>query len=59
MTDVSLERRMALPYFQHRTARPSLVLSVRCNNLFNRHYQIVQGYPMPGINAMASVTFQW
>lgn len=33
-----------------RVAGAVLSASLRCNNLFGRHYQIVQGYPMPGRN---------
>jgi len=36
-----------------------LEVSARCNNVLNKHYQIVQGYPMPGINGMLSVAFSW
>jgi outer membrane cobalamin receptor len=28
-------------------------------NVFDRPYQVVQGYPMPGINLMLSVTYSW
>lgn len=59
ITDVSLQRTVTLPPFRRRTVPPSLVFSIRCNNLFNCHYQIVQGYPMPGINGVAAATFLW
>ena len=32
---------------------------VHVKNLFNRAYQIVQGYPMPGINGMLSLEYNW
>ena len=32
---------------------------LRCNNIFNTKYQIVQGYPMPGTNAMLSLEYKW
>ena len=28
-------------------------------NLFNMHYQIVQGYPMPGTNLMVTIEYNW
>ncbi len=59
VTDISLERRILLPRFAHRTSQSSLVAAVRCTNLFNCRYEIVQGYPMPGLGAAASVTFAW
>lgn len=34
-----------------------LGLSVR--NVFNHRYQIVQGYPMPGISLLANLSYQW
>ena len=33
--------------------------SVRLSNLFNERYQIVQGYPMPGLCAYATVAYSW
>lgn len=36
-----------------------LKATVNCNNLFNQHYQIVQGYPMPGTNLMATIEYSW
>ena len=30
-----------------------------CNNLFNQHYQIVQGYPMPGTNLIVTIEYNW
>jgi outer membrane receptor protein involved in Fe transport len=39
--------------------QPRIGLSLRVRNLFNEHYQIVQGYPMPGTNFLLSVTYQW
>ena len=32
-----------------------LTLSLSVNNIFNRRYQIVQGYPMPGTGVMLNV----
>lgn len=33
--------------------------SIHFRNLFNQHYQIVQGYPMPGFNWMLSLEYNW
>jgi len=33
----------------------TLSLSLHVNNIFNRRYQIVQGYPMPGTNVMLTI----
>ncbi len=48
----------ALSYTLDLSRRLALDLSLRCNNLFNQRYQIVQGYPMPGFNAMLSLTLR-
>ena len=37
----------------------TLAMLLSLYNLTASRYQIVQGYPMPGFNAMASVIFQW
>ena len=37
----------------------TLSVGVSLNNLFNTHYQIVQGYPMPGFNALLTVDFKF
>jgi len=29
------------------------------DNLFNRRYQLIPGYPMPGINAAGGVTLKF
>ena len=39
--------------------KPRIRLNLSVRNLFNQHYQIVQGYPMPGINALLALTYQW
>ena len=36
---------------------PTTILSLTGNNLLNQSYQINQGYPMPGINFLASIKF--
>ena len=47
-SDVSLSRK-----FRQFTA------GIACKNIFNRSYEIVQGYPMPGFNWMLSVEYNW
>jgi len=37
------------------TPQPGLTLSLTVNNAFNKHYALVQGYPMPGTNAFFTV----
>ena len=32
---------------------------IHIRNLFDRAYQVVQGYPMPGINGMLSLEYNW
>lgn len=38
---------------------PELNVGLNLNNLFNTHYQIVQGYPMPGFNALLNIEYKW
>ena len=38
---------------------PELNVVLNLNNLFNTHYQIVQGYPMPGFNALLNIEYKW
>ncbi len=59
ITDLRLGKEFMLPRWKDGTTQPSLSLGVSFNNIFNRSYQIVQGYPMPGFNMMFSVTFKW
>ena len=35
-----------------------LTVGVNCNNLFNQSYQIVQGYPMPGLSLLGFLEFR-
>jgi outer membrane cobalamin receptor len=37
--------------------RRNLSLSVLTDNLLNHRYEVIPGYPLPGINAMAG--FDW
>ncbi len=41
------------------SAGRALLLGVTIDNVFNTPYQIVQGYPMPGLSAQLSVSFRW
>ena len=41
------------------TVLPALTVGLNLNNLFNTHYQIVQGYPMPGFNALLNIDYKW
>ena len=36
-----------------------LAVALALGNLFNTRYEIVQGYPMPGFNALLSVEYNW
>ena len=38
---------------------PELTFTLNLGNVFNTPYQVVQGYPMPGFNALLSVDFKW
>lgn len=38
---------------------PSLSIGLSLNNIFNTHYQIVQGYPMPGFNALLTLDYKY
>ena len=36
-----------------------LAVTLSLGNVFNTHYEIVQGYPMPGFNTLLSLEFNW
>ena len=36
-----------------------LAVALALGNLFNTRYEIVQGYPMPGFNALLSLEYNW
>ena len=55
ISDASVSRTYILHGFDRRTMAPELTLSFNAGNVFNKPYQIVQGYPMPGFNAFLSV----
>ena len=38
---------------------PELTIALNLGNIFNTPYQIVQGYPMPGFNALLSIELNW
>ena len=60
ISDASLSRKFILDGFEGSRARiPELALGVSLNNIFNQSYQIVQGYPMPGFNALLTVEYSW
>ena len=52
LSDASLRRSFDL--------KPSeLIVTLSLGNLFNTRYEIVQGYPMPGFNALISLEYNW
>ncbi|MBQ7268389.1 MAG: TonB-dependent receptor [Bacteroidales bacterium] len=59
VTDLSLSKTFSFPALRGRSTVPELSLGVVCRNIFDRHYEIVQGYPMPGFNASLSIEFNW
>ena len=59
ISDASLSRLFYLTDFMHRSKVPELVFTLDFGNVFNKSYQVVQGYPMPGFNALLSVEFNW
>ena len=62
LTDVSFARRFLLEGLINGSRHglmPELSIGLALNNIFNQSYQIVQGYPMPGFNAMILVEYSW
>ena len=59
ISDASISRKVLLPGTKGRTMIPELIVALNAGNVFNRPYQIVQGYPMPGFNAFLSVEINW
>ncbi|MBP5636958.1 MAG: TonB-dependent receptor, partial [Bacteroidales bacterium] len=55
ISDASVSRLYYLTDLGHRTMVPELTITLNLGNVFNRPYQIVQGYPMPGFNALLSI----
>ena len=58
-SDASVFRKFAMPALRGREKVPELTLGLNLNNIFNQSYEIVQGYPMPGLNLMLSAGFSW
>jgi len=59
ISDASISRKYLLPDVRGRKMIPELIVALNAGNVFNRPYQIVQGYPMPGFNALLSVELNW
>ena len=62
LSDASIARRFLLEGLVNGSSRgfmPELSVGIALNNIFNQSYQVVQGYPMPGFNAMLSIEFYW
>ena len=58
-SDASLFRKFTMHALKGREKVPELTLGLNLNNIFDRPYEIVQGYPMPGLNLMLSAGFSW
>lgn len=59
VSDASLFRHIRLPASRDRAKAPVLDAGIIGRNLFNHRYEVVQGYPMPGINLLLSVAYSW
>ena len=59
VSDAGLTRRIDLPASGSRAKKPALEAGMVVRNVFDRPYQVVQGYPMPGINWMLTVEYSW
>ena len=59
ISDASISRKYLLPDVKGRKMIPELIVALNAGNVFNTPYQIVQGYPMPGFNALLSVELNW
>ncbi|MBQ6291171.1 MAG: TonB-dependent receptor [Bacteroidales bacterium] len=59
ISDASVSRLYYLTELEHRGLVPELNVTLNLGNVFNRPYQIVQGYPMPGFNALLSMEIKW
>jgi outer membrane cobalamin receptor len=59
ISDASISR-LCYPFdFDARGMIPELTFTLNLGNVFNTPYQVVQGYPMPGFNALLSVELKW
>ena len=60
LCDLSLHKKTLMPtHSGHRVKTPELDVGITCYNLLDQSYQVVQGYPMPGIHLMLSVSYAW
>ena len=59
LSDFTLSRTVFLEPSAKRARVPELRISLALNNIFDRHYEVVQGYPMPGLNFMFTLEYQW
>ncbi|MBR6211920.1 MAG: TonB-dependent receptor [Bacteroidales bacterium] len=59
ISDASISRLCYLTNINTRGMVPELTFTLDFGNVFNKPYQIVQGYPMPGFNALLSVELNW
>ena len=59
LSDAAVSRKIWPPDFKNRAKIPELIVALNLGNVFNTPYQIVQGYPMPGFNALLSVELNW
>ena len=59
VSDAGLIRRIDLPASGSRAKKPALEAGMVVRNVFDRSYQVVQGYPMPGVNLMLTVSYSW
>ena len=59
ISDASISRLYYLYNLDTRGMVPELTFTLNLGNVFNTPYQIVQGYPMPGFNALLSVELNW
>ena len=59
ISNLSLTRSFEFSALGKRTQRPSLTVTLSCNNIFDQPYQIVQGYPMPGRSLLAGIDYRF
>lgn len=59
VSDASLSRKITLPASNRRAKVPEVGAGVEIRNVFNRPYQVVQGYPMPGTSLMLTLSYSW
>ena len=59
VSDASIARIIDLPASGNRAKAPVLKAGMVVRNVFDRSYQVVQGYPMPGASLMISLEYTW